>query len=156
MPKNLSNINIKYQHRIWYLVVSLGEILVAYDGSDTARKAIEHAINLLKPEDRLIILSVVPTSKMVEFADIDTDTSVARAQEVINELLAQLKERNINSIGVVKEGDIADEILKMGFELSCDLIVVGHKGISKIGKFQLGSVADKVARYATRPVLIVR
>jgi nucleotide-binding universal stress UspA family protein len=137
-------------------VVNLGEILVAYDGSETAKKAIEHAINLLKPEDKLIIISVVPTSKMAEFADIDTDTSVARAQEVINELLAQLREKDINAFGVVKEGDIADEILKMGFELKCDLIVIGHKGISKIGKFSLGSVADKVARYATRPVLIVR
>ena len=137
-------------------MVSLGEILVAYDGSDTAKKAIEHAINLMKPEDRLIIISVVPTSKITEFADIDPELSIARAQEVINELLAQMRERNINAIGVVKEGDIADEILKMGFELKCDLIVVGHKGISKIGKFQLGSVADKVARYANRPVLIVR
>jgi nucleotide-binding universal stress UspA family protein len=137
-------------------VVILGEILVAFDGSDTARKAIEHAINLLKPEDRLIILSVVPTTDIAEFAEIDPEISIARAQETINELLAELRERNINAIGVVKEGDIADQILKMGFELKCDLIVVGHKGISKIGKFQLGSVADKVARYANRPVLIVR
>jgi nucleotide-binding universal stress UspA family protein len=137
-------------------VVILGEILVAFDGSEAARKAIEHAINLLKPEDRLIILSVVPTTDIAEFAEIDPEISIARAQESINELLAELRERNINAIGVVKEGDIADQILKMGFELKCDLIVVGHKGISKIGKFQLGSVADKVARYANRPVLIVR
>jgi nucleotide-binding universal stress UspA family protein len=137
-------------------VVILGEILVAFDGSEAARKAVEHAINLLKPEDRLIILSVVPTTDIAEFAEIDPEISIARAQESINELLAELRERNINAIGVVKEGDIADQILKMGFELKCDLIVVGHKGISKIGKFQLGSVADKVARYANRPVLIVR
>lgn len=134
----------------------MGEILVAFDGSEAARKAIEHAINLLKPEDRLIILSVVPTTDIAEFAEIDPEISIARAQETINELLAELRERNINAIGVVKEGNIADQILKMGFELKCDLIVVGHKGISKIGKFQLGSVADKVARYANRPVLIVR
>lgn len=137
-------------------MVILGEILVAFDGSEAARKAIEHAINLLKPEDRLIILSVVPTTDIAEFAEIDPEISIARAQETINELLAELRERNINAIGVVKEGNIADQILKMGFELKCDLIVVGHKGISKIGKFQLGSVADKVARYANRPVLIVR
>lgn len=137
-------------------MVILGEILVAFDGSDATRKAIEHAINLLKPEDRLIILSVVPTTDIAEFAEIDPEISIARAQESINELLAELRDRNINVIGVVKEGDIADQILKMGFELKCDLIVVGHKGISKIGKFQLGSVADKVARYANRPVLIVR
>ena len=137
-------------------MVQLGEILVAYDGSEAAKKAVEHAINLLKPEDRLIILSVVPSATITEFADIDPEITLARAQESINELLTELRRREINATGIVKEGDIADEILKMGFELMCDLIVVGHKGLSKIGRFQLGSVADKVARYANRPVLIVR
>ncbi|UCE74207.1 MAG: universal stress protein [Methanomassiliicoccales archaeon] len=134
----------------------MGEILVAYDGSEAAKKAVDHGINLLKPEDRLIILSIVPSATIAEFADIDPEISIAKAQESINELLAEMRSRNINAIGVVREGDIADEILKMGSELKCDLIVVGHKGIGKIGRFQLGSVADKVARYANRPVLIVR
>lgn len=134
----------------------MGEILVAYDGSDAAKKAVEHAINLLKPEDRLIVLSVVPQAVITEFAEIDPEITLARAQESVNDLLAELRKREINAIGIVREGDIADEILKMGFDLKCDLIVVGHKGLSKIGRFQLGSVADKVARYANRPVLIVR
>ncbi len=137
-------------------MIPLGEILVAYDGSDAAKKAVEHAINLLKPEDRLIVLSVVPQAVITEFAEIDPEITLARAQESVNELLAELRKREINAIGIVREGDIADEILKMGFDLKCDLIVVGHKGLSKIGRFQLGSVADKVARYANRPVLIVR
>lgn len=137
-------------------MVYLGEILVAYDGSEAAKKAVEHGINLLKPEDRLIILSVVPSATIKEFAEIDPEISMAKAQETVNELLAELREREINAIGVVREGDIAEEILKMGAELTCELIVVGHKGIGKIGRFQLGSVADKVARYANRPVLIVR
>jgi nucleotide-binding universal stress UspA family protein len=137
-------------------VILLGEILVAYDGSDAAKKAVEHGINLLKPEDRLIVLSVVPSAVIKEFAHVDPDLSIAKAHEAINELLAELRRRELNAIGVVREGDIADEILKMGAELKVDLIVVGHKGIGKIGRFQLGSVADKVARYANRPVLIVR
>lgn len=134
----------------------MGEILVAYDGSETAKKAVEHGINLLKLEDRLVIISVVPSAHIKEFADIDPEISIAKAQEMVDELLKDLKRRNINAEGLVKEGDIADEILKMAMDLKCDLIIVGHKGIGKIGRFQLGSVADKVARYATRPVLIVR
>lgn len=131
-------------------------ILVAYDGSEAAKKAVEHGKNLLKPEDRLVLVSVLPTAAIAEFAEIDPEISFARAQESLNELLAELRRKNIDAFGMVREGDIADEILKMGDELKCDLIVVGHKGIGKIGRFQLGSVADKVARYAERPVLIVR
>ena len=134
----------------------MGEILVAYDGSEAARKGVEHAVRLLRPEDKLIVLSVIPVAALKEFAEVDPELSTARAQEAINELLAELKEREVHAIGVVREGDIAEEIVKMGNEMSAELIVVGHKGISKIGRFQLGSVADKVARYAERPVLIVR
>lgn len=134
----------------------MGEILVAYDGSEPARKGVEHGVNLMKPEDRLIVLSVVPSATIKEFADIDPGISLAKAHESVNDLLSELKERDINAVGVVREGDIAEEIVKMGNELSAELIVVGHKGISKIGRFSLGSVADKVARYAERPVLIVR
>lgn len=137
-------------------MIPLGDLLVAYDGSEAAKKALEHGINLLKPEDRLVIISVVPSATIKEFADVDPEISIARAQESINEILNELLRKNINVIGIVKEGDIADEILKLAMDLKCDLIVVGHKGIGKIGRFQLGSVADKVARYANRPVLIVR
>lgn len=137
-------------------MVSLGELLVAYDGSDTAKKAVEHGINLLKPEDKLVIISVVPSAHLKEFAEIDPEISITMAREMVDQLLDDLKRREVNARGVVKEGDIADEILKMATNLHCDLIIVGHKGIGKIGRFQLGSVADKVARYAERPVLIVR
>lgn len=137
-------------------MIFLGEILVAYDGSETAKKAVEHAINLMKPEDKLVVITVVPSAAIKEFADIEPEISLFRARESLNELLSDLERKGIVSEGVLREGDIADEILKMAFERECDLIVVGHKGISKIGRFQLGSVADKVARYAERPVLIVR
>ncbi len=139
-------------------MVSLGRILVAYDGSEAAKKAIEHGINLLKPEDKIVVIHVIPSAAIAEFAQIDPEISLARAQESMDRLLTELEERHINAVGIVKEGDIADEILKLGDELKCELIVVGHKGkqIGKISRFQLGSVADRVARYAQRPVLIVR
>lgn len=134
----------------------MGVLLVAYDGSDAASKAMEHAINLLKPVDELIIVSVVPSASIKEFADVDPEISLIKTQERLNLALSELRERGIEARGVIREGDIADEILKLGAELHCDLIVVGYKGLSKIGRFQLGSVADKVARYANRPVMIVR
>lgn len=134
----------------------MGSILVGYDGSASAKKALEKAVTLLKEHDELIVVSVVPSSDGKEFTIIDSDLSAANAQSQVNSAIAGLKEKGINIIGIVREGDIADEILKMGKEMKCDLIVIGHKGVSKIGKFMLGSVAEKVVRYASRPVLVVR
>ncbi len=134
----------------------MGSILVGYDGSESSKKALEKAVTLLKENDELIVLSVVPSSEDREFTIIDSDLSVANAQSQVNNAIAGLKEKGLDIIGIVRKGDIADEILKMGKEIKCDLIVVGHKGVSKVGKFMLGSVAEKVVRYASRPVLVVR
>jgi len=134
----------------------MGSILVGYDGSESSKKALEKAVTLLKENDELIVISVVPSPDDKEFTIIDSDLSAANAQSQVNSAIAGLKEKGINIIGIVREGDIADEILKIGKEMKCDLIVIGHKGVSKIGKFMLGSVAEKVVRYASRPVLVVR
>ena len=134
----------------------MGSILVGYDSSESAKKALEKAVTLIKENDELIVVSVVPSFDGREFTIIDSELSAANAQSKVNSAIAGLKEKGINIIGIVREGDIADEILKIGKEMKCDLIVIGHKGVSKIGKFMLGSVAEKVVRYASRPVLVVR
>lgn len=134
----------------------MGSILVGYDGSESSKKALEKAVTLLKENDELIVVSVVPSSESKGFTIIDSDLSVANAQSHVNNAIAGLKEKGLNIIGIVRKGDIADEILEMGKKMKCDLIVVGHKGVSKVGKFMLGSVAEKVVRYASRPVLVVR
>lgn len=134
----------------------MGEILVGYDSSEASQKALERASALLKANDELIVVSVVPTPTLKEFADFDPELSKAKAQAVVNKAISGLRARGIKVIGIVREGDIAAELLKISNELNCDLIVIGHKGVSKISTFSLGSVAEKVIRYAKRPVLVVR
>jgi len=134
----------------------MGIILVAYDGSDLAKKALKKADRIVRKEDELILVHVIPTTIITEFADVPSDVTKAKAQEMMNEALNDLKGRGIQATGMVREGDIADEIIKIGTDLDVDLIVVGEKGVSKVGRFALGSVADKVMRYARKPVLLVK
>ncbi|MGQ9582832.1 MAG: universal stress protein [Thermoplasmatota archaeon] len=134
----------------------MGVKLVAYDGSETSRKAIQQARGLMGPGDKLVLVMVVPTAVIKEFADVPPDITLSRARGMVEAALAELKKDGVSASGVVREGDIADEILKLGSELGADIIVLGHRGLSKIGRFAIGSVADRVVRYATRPVLIVR
>jgi nucleotide-binding universal stress UspA family protein len=134
----------------------MGIKLVAFDGSETSRKAINQASGLMKPDDEMLIVMVVPVAAIAEFADVPQDVSMAKAQELVNAACAEVRERNLKVMGMVRGGDIADEILKIGAEMGVDIIVIGYRGLSKVGRFALGSVADRIARYATRPVLIVR
>jgi nucleotide-binding universal stress UspA family protein len=41
-------------------------------------------------------------------------------------------------------------------KLDANLIILGHKGVSKIGAFALGSVAERVAEMSSRKVMIVK
>ncbi|MGI6748871.1 MAG: universal stress protein [Anaerovoracaceae bacterium] len=56
----------------------------------------------------------------------------------------------------IKEGNIANTILDYANENDIDLIIIGPHGKGKIQRFLLGSVANKVATYSNKPVLIVR
>lgn len=130
-------------------------ILVAFDGSEHAYKALNRAVNLLKEDDELILLYVIPSAMIAEFADIDENMHVKKVEEEIDKIVLELKDKGIKAKDIIREGDVPQQILSLASELKCSLIVVGA-GLSKIGKFTLGSVADKVARHADRAVLIVR
>ena len=134
----------------------MGIKLVAYDGSQASEKAVNQAIALMKPPDELLLLMVVPAGVIAELADVPPDMTVARAQEMVDSEVAALKDRGVKASGMVKEGDIAEEILKQSSEMAVDIIVLGHHGLSKVGRFAVGSVVEHVYKHAERPVLIVK
>ena len=55
-----------------------------------------------------------------------------------------------------RQGDAADAILDVAEEQGCDLIVVGHRGMTGAKRFLLGSVPNKISHHAPCSVLIVR
>lgn len=54
------------------------------------------------------------------------------------------------------QGEAAEEILRVAHKLDCDLIVMGTHGRKGLSRLLLGSVAEKVLREATCPVLTVK
>ena len=130
-------------------------LLVAYDGSDDANKALERAIAVHHEGESIIVLFVIPNAQL-KGLDIAPEISHSHAQEFVNTAVRKLTVRSVTAIGVVREGDIAEEILDFAKELDCSMIVLGSKGTSRIGRFTIGSVAERVMRHADRPVLVVR
>ena len=53
-------------------------------------------------------------------------------------------------------GEVAKEVVGLAEELEVDLIVVGTRGRSAIGKALMGSVSDSVVRQARCPVVVAR
>jgi nucleotide-binding universal stress UspA family protein len=61
----------------------------------------------------------------------------------------------VNAKVAVAHGKAADEILDYSSENNVDLIIMSTHGRSGIARWAMGSVADKVARHARAPVLII-
>jgi nucleotide-binding universal stress UspA family protein len=57
---------------------------------------------------------------------------------------------------VVHGGDPAEEIERVAAAADADMVVVGCRGESTVGRVLLGSVSTRLAHHADRPVLVVR
>lgn len=53
-------------------------------------------------------------------------------------------------------GEVTEEVVGLAEELEVDLIVVGTRGRSVIGRALMGSVSDSVVRHARCPVVVAR
>ncbi|MDI6903534.1 MAG: universal stress protein [Methanocellales archaeon] len=135
----------------------MNKILVAYDGSEDSKKALDQAVELAKcTTSSMVILTVVPSATgMFAFDDLLVPgTFKSRALKMVQE--AAKHTQGVSTTGITREGDIADEILRASEELGCDLVVIGRRGLGKVERFLLGSVAEKVIKHSSKPVLMVR
>ncbi len=144
-----------------------GSILVGTDGSSAADAAVQRAVRLAGAFGcRLLIVSAYAPGPTNPGA-VAADGLAAEARWAINardETLELLRaaERSARDEGIeavetfARVGDGADAILDIAEEQRCELIVVGHTGLTGATRFLLGSVPSKVSQYAPCSVLIVR
>ena len=139
-------------------------ILICYDGSDGARRAIDTAAELLGHR-RAVVLDVGPVVTATESLTVLAPVAPAAAFEELNEADAQDRARagaeQARRAGFDAEArsglaaptwggivDVADEI-------DAAVIVLGSRGLKGARELFEGSVSHEVAERAGRPVLIV-
>jgi nucleotide-binding universal stress UspA family protein len=133
-------------------------VLVGFDGSEGAENALNKAMMILDDDGELIIIAIIPLPSDRNLLDQKTYEIIkSRAQNIINSVIHDIGSHSFIINGMVKEGeDIAAVIIDVANELRCDLIVLGSRGSSSLGKYPIGSVANKVVQYAAKPVMVVR
>ncbi len=144
------------------------KMIIAYDGSDASKKAIDTALQCADKEDEITLLTIIPAelaessfTKMllptIDFSQIvKSGTFKEKAMESLSKVAKGI-ESEVKKVDIVVEsGDPADEILMVAKRLAVDMILIGYKGYGKEGRFLLGSVTDKVVRHAGVSVLVVR
>ena len=132
------------------------KILVAYDGSPEAKRALEWVTRL--EDSAATVLGVVPTLAGSErIADaVDPSVRPTELQAELGEAANRLAQVGVHAEPLVKAGNPAQVIIETAEAGAYDLIVIGTRGRHAIERFLFGSTAERVAWHATTPVLLVR
>lgn len=134
-------------------------ILVAYDGSEPARKAFAFAADLARRYSAA--LHVVAVARIPEFAeDVETEAIIENSQKYYHGLLDDLRNDSaapgLNVNFEVAVGHPAEQIIYHAEQIKADLIVMGHRGKTLFERWRLGSVSKQVIHYANCAVTVVR
>ncbi len=138
-------------------------ILLAYDNSDSARNSVRFCSQLpLRDRDEVTILTAIPLVTIYR-QDIRQhiskiwhqrkDSAQAALEKVASDTIFSTP---LVSTRLIEGTDTSEVILDTIKEFKCDLAILGDKGESSIKKFFLGSVTEKVSKYAECAVLVVR
>lgn len=158
------------------------KILVGVDNSEYSEKALDYALEVAdKFSASVLVLNVFQLPPEVEYQPSmgqQFPTSGSSQEQMGNQsnvvsfikdlrkiheaVLSRSIERatklkpNLEIMAELKEGDAASQIVETAANGLFDLIVLGHRGDSKIKEFFLGSTSEKVAHTAKCPVLITK
>lgn len=144
------------------------KILLATDGSDCARAAVDLLLSLPLPQHTevkvvTVVKEIIGVDERRELGEdqLKTFESARRsAEEEANGLLATEAER-FREAGWAGStellfGHAAKEIVNAAASFSADMVVVGSHGMNGVRRFLLGSVSDQVLKYSACSVLIVK
>jgi len=133
------------------------KILLGFDGSEGSEQALNRAMMLLDEYGELIILAVIPSPTDKAFVDDEMYKKMKKkAEHMIDDVINDIGQHEFTITSMVEEGDPSAIIIDVSNRLNVDLIVLGSKGTSEIGRYLIGSVANKVVQYAHKPVMVVR
>lgn len=143
-----------------------GNILVAIDFSDESADALDQAVRIALLTSRPIsLLHVVEvrTSDINPTGLVGIDRILAnlnavaqQARERLEPMAVHARERGVKCTVAVRMGIPYKEILDEVEKAAPDLVVVGHKGASRLAGFLMGTTAERVIRYAGCSVLVSR
>ncbi len=145
-------------------------LVLGYDGSDCAKKALTHTAGLAAHIDDAEVIVVyafefsvgyVPIgmtdSPLMMSAEYDNHVELVRGygEQQVAEATQELVESGVKAIGAVSEGRPVDVLLETAREKKAMAIVVGSHGEGAVSAAFLGSTALKLLHHSDIPVLVV-
>lgn len=139
-------------------------IIVPTDFSKLSFSAFEYARDLAEKMGAVIhliyVLEKTPPFLAVRSLDVTEDEVMKTMEEQAKKQLAETaasfrEDSSVKILEVYRKGNDYEEIVNYSKEINSDLIVIATHGRTGILHTLLGSVAEKVIRYAKCPVLVI-
>lgn len=137
-------------------------IVAAIDGSESAEKAYQKAVEIAKENKARLILAHVIDNRMVGRVEIYSPSFFENLEEKMRGILNDHKEKaekeGVSAVDIsIEFGSPKAQITKrIAHDSKADLIVCGSTGMNAIERWTLGSVSEGIARHASCDVLIVK
>jgi nucleotide-binding universal stress UspA family protein len=137
-------------------------LLVALDGGPQHDRVLDLAATMAGPRSRLHLLCVLDPEFALAAGATDADRreypaaarQQAHAEAVLADALAELRERGVDAIAQLPSGDPGEVISAQARRLQCDLIIIGHRHLSRLQRLFEPSVGQWTIDHAPCPVLV--
>jgi len=139
-------------------------ILLATDGSPSAKVAAEEAIDLAHALGAPVLIASVWD---LEYAPVGYTLGMApavpdldhvgrdRAREVVDEAARLVRKAGLDAHPVVRKGDPVQQLCDLAEEHDVRFVVLGSRGWGSIRRLVFGSVSTGVLHHCKRPVLVI-
>lgn len=141
----------------------MSKIVVAYDGSELSKKALERAIYLAKRDRKaeLNVITAIPRLIPAVYnygvtAVTEHEAKLEHAKEIMLDVEEILKVIPNKTETFILEGNPAQAIEEFAENNNADVIVIGNRGLSGLKEMFLGSVSHHVVQKASCEVVIVK
>jgi nucleotide-binding universal stress UspA family protein len=155
--------------------VSLGKILVPLDGSKTSEAVLPYVESLAtKLNSQVNLLNVVeplyyvyPYAEnmgyygaagvvQIPYSEEEMKPAKAVAEKYIKDVNDKLAAQGVKTSYFTRTGPPGEEIIKAEEEMAPDMVAMSAHGHSGFGRWDNGSIADKVLHAGITPLLLVR
>jgi nucleotide-binding universal stress UspA family protein len=137
------------------------KIIVAYDGSTFAQKAIDKAVELAKKEEtEIICVNVIEEYCPIGLTEIDCsivrEMQTKESNAITANALEEFKKAGVNARVVIETGSPAEMIIEVAKRESAAMIIAASHGKHGAKKFAFGSATARLIEHSPVPVLVVK
>ena len=142
-------------------------LILCYDGSEHAKRAIEQAAELFPGEHTLVLTIWQPVSSLGSFGwpsmtaginlvELNRDAA-EQAGRIAEEGVEMARQFGLEAeqLAVEATGSIPETVVETADEYRAGIVILGSRGLTGLRSMFLGSVSSAVVHHAHRPTLVV-